>query len=150
MVSEEPLVEVADRASRRRAIIVTVFALAFLALSLLAPPVFRAGDPIVQRMNARMWAVSAIFLLGILATGGSLLSPKRLRALVNDDVAHTNRRTAIGAGYWIAMAVAMGLYIVPTFRDFSAREAVFLIATPSIGVALLAFVYLERRAHRDA
>jgi hypothetical protein len=48
------------------------------------------------------------------------------------------------------MAIAMGLYVTTAFRTFTAREALYLVVTPSVGVALLTFCYLEWRAHRDA
>jgi hypothetical protein len=143
------LVELADQTSRRRAVIVAVFALAFLTLSLLWPPFFGVTSPIAERMNARMWGFAAIAILATLATGGGLLGRRRLRTLVNDEVAHANRRTATAAGYWIAMLAALAIYVLPMFREVSSRETVFLIATPSIGLALLTFAWLERRAHRD-
>ena len=48
------------------------------------------------------------------------------------------------------MITAMVVYFVPGPRTLTGREAVYLIVTPSIGIALLAFAYLEFRAHRDA
>ena len=48
------------------------------------------------------------------------------------------------------MAIAMGLYVAAGFNSFTAREALYLVVTPSVGVALLTFCYLEWRAHRDA
>ena len=50
----------------------------------------------------------------------------------------------------LAMTTAMGLYVLPVFKSFTGREAVYFIVTASVGVALLAFSYLELRAHRDA
>ena len=69
---------------------------------------------------------------------------------MNDDVARSNYKTAVVAGYWVAMTVAMSLYVVPSFRSLTAREAVYVVVTSSIVVALLTFSYLEYRAHRDA
>jgi hypothetical protein len=86
----------------------------------------------------------------MLAIGSGLLRNRRIRPLVDDEVSRHNREMGIIAGYWVAMAIAMGLYITTAFRTFTAREALYLVVTPSVGVALLTFCYLEWRAHRDA
>jgi hypothetical protein len=44
----------------------------------------------------------------------------------------------------------MGLYILPSAGRFTVREAIYLIVTSSIVVALFTFSYLEYRAHRNA
>jgi hypothetical protein len=97
-----------------------------------------------------LWAVNAVLLLAVLATGGFLLNRRSVRELVNDEVARANYRTAVAAGYWVAMVTAMGLFLLPSSRGLAAREAVYVIVSSSVVVALLAFSYLEHRAHRDA
>ena len=145
MQSSTP-VEIADQYSRKRTAIMAAAALAFLGIHGAMRPFFYASQP----RTIDWWAITAAVLLGVLATGGGLLNPARIRALVNDDVSRENGRTAVGAGYWVAMAAAMGLYLVPGAERFTAREAVYVVVTASLGVALLAFSYLEHRAHRDA
>jgi hypothetical protein len=144
----ESLVEIADRMSRRRAMVAAVAALWFLGVQAIARPYFAGAT--ASRARIDWWAVNAAVLLAVLATGGGLLNSPRLRALVNDEVSRSHYRTAVHAGYWVAMTIAMALYVGPAFLEFSARQAVYLIVTPSLGVALLAFAYLELRAHRDA
>lgn len=143
-------VEMADQISRRRAIGVAAAAIAFVIIQLIARPFFVGGPEGVHHLPRLMWGVNAGALLLLLATGGGLLGNRRIRALVNDDVSRSHYKTAVGAGYWVAMATAMVLYILPIVERLSAREAVYMIVTPSIAVALLAFSYLELRAHRDA
>jgi hypothetical protein len=125
-------------------------AIAFVIVQLAARPFFGGGPDGEHRVQKTMWAINAGALLLLLATGGGLLKNRGIRALVNDDVSRSHYKTAVVVGYWVAMATAMGLYLVPGVGGFTAREAVYMIVTPSIAVALLAFSYLEHRAHRDA
>ena len=149
MQSQSP-VEIADRLSRRRAIGVAIAAAVFLAIQPLARPFFIAGSETASPIRARFWAINAIVLLVLLATRGGLIYGRRVRSLVNDDVTRGNYRTAVTAGFWVAMAIAMGVFVGAGFNGFTARETVYVIVTPSVAAALLLFSYLERRALRDA
>ena len=151
MQSKTP-VEIADHMSRKRAVIVAAAALVFFAAQVVSRPFFGGTAPPDAAHRARVdaWAVNAVALLALLATGGGLLNRRQIRALINDEVSRSNYRTAVVAGFWVAMATAMGLYVASTFRSFTAAEAIYVIVTASIVVALLTFSYLERRAHRDA
>ncbi len=142
-------VEIADQFSRRRVTLVAVATLVFLAVQIIAGPFWGAtrGTPYIAQLG---WIINAIALLLMLAIGSGLLRNRRIRALVDDEVSRHNREVGIIAGYWVAMAVAMGLYVAAGFRNFTAREALYLVVTPSVAVALLTFCYLEWRAHRDA
>lgn len=144
------IVEAADRMSRKRAIVVAVAAAAFLAIQVVLRPFFAGGADPANHTQINLWAINAIVLLLGLATGGGLLNRRALRTLVNDEVARANRQTAVAAGYWVAMAMAMGLYLLHLARDLTGREAVYIIVTSSLVVALFAFAWLEYRAHRDA
>jgi hypothetical protein len=144
-------VEIADQYSRKRAIGVAVAAAVFVAVQVIARPFLAGGPDTAHYASPRvMWAINAVALLLLLATGGGLLNSRRIRSLVNDEVARSNYRTAVVAGYWVAMTTAMALYVLPIFDSLRGREAVFVIVTPSLVVALLVFAALEFRAHRDA
>ena len=150
MQSQSP-VELADQASRKRAILVAVAAGFFLIIQIVTRPVFN-NDPETASHLSRviMWAVNAAALLLLLFTGGGLLQKKEIRALVNDEVTRTHSRSAVVVGYWTSMIIAMGLYAFAGSDSFTAREAIYLIVTPSVCLALLVFSWLELRAHRDA
>ena len=149
MQSESP-VEIADRLSRRRAIGVAIAAIAFLAVQVIAPPFFFSESASGSPLRATFWAANAVVLFLLLATRGGLIYGQRVRSLVNDDVTRGNHRSAVTVGYWVAMAVALGVFAAAGRTAFTAREAVYLIVTPSIAAALLFFSWLERRALRDA
>lgn len=142
-------VEIADRYSRKRAVGVAAAALAFLLIQIVARPFFIDEPASARDLRIALWAVNAVALLLLLATGGGLINSRQIRSLVNDDVSRSNYKTAVIGGHWVAMTVAMALYVVPRFASITAREAVYVVVTPSLVVALLAFSYLEYRAHRD-
>jgi len=148
MESRTP-VDIADRMSRRRAIGVAIAAIVFLLIQFVTRPVFISGPHSAPSAKIDMWAVNAIVLLLLLATGGGLLNRRKIQALINDEVSRANYRTSVIAGFWVAMAGAMALYVVPRFATFSGREVIYLIVTATLGVALLTFSWLEHRAHGD-
>jgi hypothetical protein len=149
MSSKSP-VELADRISRKRAIVFAIAALAFLLIHVVFRSTLLQGAPTARYLRMEvMWAINAVILLLALATGGGLLNNTRIRALVNDEVARINYRSSVIAGFWAAMVVAFALYVLTGFRDVGARDAINAIVTSSVLVALFAFSWLEYRAHRD-
>ena len=148
MESSTP-VDIADRMSRRRAIGVAIAAILFLGTQFITRPVFVSGSNSPPSARIDMWAVNAIVLLLLLATGGGLLNKMKIQALINDEVSRANYRTSVIAGFWVAMAGAMALYVVPGFAAFSGREVIYLLVTATLVVGLLTFSWLEHRAHGD-
>ena len=142
-------VELADRLSRRRALGITLATVAFLAIEVVVRPVFRSDGYGASGWRAYAWPFNAGLLLCMLLPFGGLVWGKQVRALVNDEVSRANARSGAAAGFWTAMVLALGIYIVPAGAAFTAREAIFLIVTPTTGVALLLFAWLESRAHSD-
>ena len=143
-------VDLADQISRKRAIAVALAAAVFLVIQIVTRPVFNSEPETAHLSRIIMWAVNAVALLLLLYTGGGLANKSEIRALVNDEVTRAHSKSAVGIGYWVAMIIAMGLYAFAGDNNLSAREAIYLIVTPSVGIALLTFSWLELRAHRDA
>jgi hypothetical protein len=96
------------------------------------------------------WAVNALVLLVLLATGGNLLRGRDVRSLLNDESTQAHRRLALVWGFWTMMATAFGLYIVDLFEKVTTREVLHMVITFGVAVPMLVFSYLERRAYRDA
>jgi nicotinamide riboside transporter PnuC len=135
-------VEIADRLSRKRAILTAGTAVAFVVAQLLATRPHTGQHA--------LWTFWSLLLLVLLATGGGLLHQTKIRALMNDEVSRDHHRTAVGAGFWTAMVAALAFYWVPGVDTHPARAAIQLIVTIGLAAALLVFAYLELRAHRDA
>jgi hypothetical protein len=143
-------VEVADRLSRKRALLIALAVIAFLGAQAVARPYLTDPHDTDHAAKVVMWGVHVALLLLILATGGCLLRTRGVRALMNDDVTAGHQRTSVIVGFWVAMAVALVLYTVPAAAHLEAREAVYVLVTASVSAALLLFSYLEYRALRDA
>src|SRR5687768_2278 len=130
-------VEIADQISRKRPALAAAAAVAFVAVQVIANPFFGPGPETARHLTPQLlWAVNAAALLLMLATGGGLLNSRDVHALVNDEVSRSNQKTAVAAGYWVAMATAMGVYALPVAQGVGARAAVYLVVTCSIAVAL--------------
>lgn len=145
-MNQTPAVDTADTYSRKRAALLVVAVAAFVVIHGILRPFFYTGS----RDGIDWWAITVAVLLGVLATGGGLLNARQIRALVHDDVSRSHTRTASSIGYWVAMIAAMTVYLVPITRVQTGREAIYVVVTSSLVAALLAFSYLEFRAHADA
>jgi len=141
-------VEKADAMSRKRPILLFAATIIFLFVQFFTRPM-SAESP---RHAAIMWAINALLLMAMLVTRlqGGLLNRKEVRDLINDDVSREHHRSAIAAGFWVAMAAAMGLFFLDAGTTYTARDGAYFIVTASVGAAILTFCYLEFRAHRDA
>jgi hypothetical protein len=142
-------IEMADRLSRRRARMLPFLAILFLTqqAAYFAEP--DAGMRAVDHVKVGAWLVLSLVLLLLLATGGSWIRPKRVRALMDDEVARANRAEAFRIGFLATMAGAIILYFVSQFEPMSGRLAIHILVTIGIAAALLRFGFLERRAHKD-
>jgi hypothetical protein len=124
--------------------------LVFVGVQLVARPVFRSDGYGASGPRAYMWALNAGLLLLLLLPSAGWIWGRRVRELVNDEVSHSNSRSAAGAGFAVAMIVALAVYALAPHLGLSAREAAYLVVTPATTCALLTFAWLESRAHRDA
>ncbi|HST36999.1 MAG TPA: hypothetical protein VLK25_10280 [Allosphingosinicella sp.] len=141
-------IETADRLSRRRARMIPVLAAIFLAGQAAYFSQDRA-ERLVDHVKIGAWLIWVLVLLVVLETGGGFIHSKKVRALINDEITRANRQRAYAIGFWTAMGVGIGTYVVAMFEPVTSREAIHLIVTAAIGGALLMFGLLERRAHRD-
>lgn len=145
---KENITAEADRLSRRRARIVTVLAVVYLAQQV---SYFSSGEGnrTVDHVKIGAWALMSLVLLVLLVTGGAWMRRAELRALLNDESTRANRLRALKLGFIAAMLAGIGTYVVSTATVITTREAIHLIVSSGIAAALVAFGLLERRAHRD-
>jgi hypothetical protein len=90
-----------------------------------------------------------LVLLAALTTKGFWLQPREVRELIDDENTRANRLDSIRYGYIAAMLMAMIVYFWAQVDVLSAMETVHLVLSAGLGVALIRFGFLERRAHRD-
>lgn len=140
-------VERAERISRSRARLFAAQALLFITWQGLF-----FSEPVEETMRTvsivklSAWVVWVLALLMLLATGGGFLRSKSIRRLLNDELTRANRARAYAAGFWAAMASALGLFVLNLFEAVSAREAIHTILSAAIAAAFITFAVRERRS----
>ena len=87
-------------------------------------------------------------MLLLLATGGFLLSGRKVRHLLNDESARANRVAAQAVGFWATILSLIAVYVESIFDPVTLNEAVHIVGTIGVGAALISFAVRERRAHR--
>lgn len=142
-------IETADRLSRRRARMLPMLAVIFLAqqASYFSEP--DIGMRVVDHVKIAAWLVLTIVLLLVLSTGGFWFKSREVRALMDDEITRANRADAFRFAFLMTMTGAIALYFVSLFDPMSGREAIHLLTTIGIASALIRFGMLERRAHKD-
>ena len=138
--------EIADRLTRRRARLIPMIAILFLAgqVGYFSGPAGPMRTVDTVRISA--WLVWAIALLILLATGGGYFRSKAVRALLNDETTREHRGRALAAGFWGAMLACVVMYFLSAYEPVTSRESIHLVLTVGIAMALIRFGQLERRA----
>lgn len=149
-------VELAERSSRGRAVMLCLFAaisVAVLGGGLLLPGAWVRAH---RDFLGGFWVgVSGVAVLYLLPWGRWLRPASNVSRLLDDESTREHRRVSCAAGFWAAIATAFSLALVPpSFATgaggtLSAFDAARLIATAAITVTFLTFATLELRAARD-
>lgn len=146
-------VAIADRLTRRRARVMTVLAIYFIASQGAVLTAIGNGDPgrlnTVGAVHFGAWLAMAIALVALLVTGGGWFRSPAVRALINDERSRENRARALNLGFFNAMATAFFIYFLTFWTPVTGREAIHVVMTVGIASALLAFAVRERRDLAD-
>ena len=145
-MNDVDLVEKAERLGRKRSQLFYVLAIVFFA----GQSVYFGAPEATRDSPARVgaWLILMILMLLLLATGGFLLRGRAVRDLLNDESARANRLAAQAVGFWATILALLAVYIESMFDRISLNEAVHIVGTIGVGVALISFATRERRAHR--
>ena len=137
MVSD---IDRAESKSRARAAV-----MALLALVMTFTSTFGFDSPVNDAATFRggSWLVTITLAVAILSTGGGLMLSPRLRALMNDELAQSNRRRALALGFYAAMLVAGALYVVSWSVPLEVRAGLRLVTGLGIAAALARLAMLE-------
>ena len=143
--------ERADYLSKRRARMLPVLAIIFLSQQATFFSTMNSPAPhSAYAVKISAWLVLSIVLLAALSTKGFWLQPREVRDLIDDENTRANRNEAMRWGFQFAMAAAIAVYAVTLFDvALSARDAVHIVMTIGLAVALIRWGVLEKRAHRD-
>lgn len=126
--------------------------LAIIFLGQMATSFSSEHDPLrsVDHVKITAWLVLSVVLLMGLATGGFWLRPRELRTLIDDETTRAHRSKAMSVAFLATMGACIVVYFYSWADPFDARHAIHIIMSVGIASGLLAFGFLERRAHRDA
>ena len=141
-----------ERLQKRRTRILFVQALLFLVWQLnyfAKVPVSAEHLRTVETFKISAYVVWSIAIMFVLGTGGGFVFGRDVRHILNDEVTRDHRRQALVAGFWSSMAACLALYVTAWFEPLSAFTVIHYILTAGVGMALLRFVILERRAQAD-
>ena len=144
--------EKADYLSTRRARMLPVLAVLFLSqqatfFSTLNSP----GPHSASGAKISAWLALSIILLFALSTKWFWFERKEVRDLLDDENTRANRNDGMRWGFLFSMAAAIAVYGLSLFdAAVTARDAVHIVMTAGIAVALIRWGMLERRALRDA
>ena len=147
-MSNKSYVEIADRKSRLRPLLYLLAVAAYLVAQIMTRAEF-SHEPFMHGLRLRMWAINAGLLLLVLSNGGGILNHPRLRALINDDVARQNYRTACKLGFWLVMISMLIIYFIPSLRTLTGPQVIYLEVSLGTVTSVLAFAWLEYRAHHE-
>ena len=133
-------VEGAERASRGRAILMAI-AGAILPLN----AALQFGNPAYVQPGVRgaSWIVLTGLWMVVLANGGGLRLRGRMRALLNDELSLRNRARAVAAGFYVALAAALALYLATWRVEIVAGDAMKMVTAAGLTTALLVYAWLE-------
>ena len=140
---------IADKLVRRRARAAIIFATLFVATQFAS---FGRGTPNLHNPGAYQlghlaaWIGWTAMLLMALATGGGLLRSTAIRSMMNDETTLIHRQRGYVGGFWAAVLTALGLYIADLYHPLVTGDALRLVVTIGVGIGLLTFGVLERRA----
>jgi len=140
-----------ERLQRRRTRVMSMQAILFIVwqTNFLLLDDSGAADRAVDRFKIAAYAVWALLLIAVMATGGSWWFTREVRAVLNDEVTNAHRHRAMSVGFLAAMLVGVGLYVASLFAPLTERQAAHAVLTAGIASALVVFVFLERRAQAD-
>jgi hypothetical protein len=133
-------VEQAESASRGRAII-----MGLAAAVLLLNVYLQYGNPHYVEANARggSWLLVIALWMLILANGGGLRLRGRMRELLNDELSLKNRSKALAAGFYMALAAALAVYVATWRVEIVAGDAIKLVTAAGLSTALAVYAWLE-------
>jgi hypothetical protein len=136
-------IQQAEHASRLRSSLMAAMAVIMVVHAVIA--VGEGSSTMTPALRHGIWAAMILLWLLILATGGFLRMSRRVRSLMNDEVALANRGRALQAGFWTAMLLGVALYFASLQWEIGVREALRILLNLTIAAALTRYAWLELR-----
>jgi hypothetical protein len=88
------------------------------------------------------WSAALLFLL---ATGGGVFAGRRVREILDDELARARRAAAYRNGFWAMMAIAFASYVLAQLAEIGTLHLAHAILSAGVIVAVLTLAVLNRR-----
>lgn len=140
--------EAAEHLSRRRARLLPVLVLMYLALQLdLGGKIHATGMFDVERGLAWLILTAALYSL-VASSGPEALMRPAWRPFLDDELTRMHRLKAQAFGFRATGLAAFSLLVAELWVDFSALQVIHLLVTFGVAAAALRYAMLERRAFK--
>ncbi|HZG10320.1 MAG TPA: hypothetical protein VEZ70_15220 [Allosphingosinicella sp.] len=137
---EEDPNDSAERIERRTQRILWASGLAFLAWQIAYFVLYRDPPPMarnVDRIRSIAFLVWCAALLLLVASGGGAFSGRKVRALLDDELARARRAEAYRNGFWAMIAIAFLGYAAAHFTAVATLTLAHLGLSAGVVVAVL-------------
>lgn len=144
-MNDTKIMDRADRLSRRRARIFPLLGLVLIcqqAAFFLGNAEERAAD----HLTGGAWLILSLVMLLTLATGGALLRPSAVRALMEDGPTRAHRGDAMTLAFIVAVLAALAIYLGLPAIAMTTPEAIQAIVSSGLIAGFIRFGLLERKA----
>ena len=143
-MTDPTVIQTADRLGRKRARMMPVLAVLFLSqqTSFFANP---PGERLVDHVRIGAWVLMTAVILLTLHTGGFMFRSRAVRDVLEDEQSRANRASGMHWGFMAMVIASMTIYAILGAAPLTAREAIHLIVSAGVVVALIRFAFLERR-----
>jgi hypothetical protein len=143
-MTDPTVINTADQLGRKRARMLPIIAVFFLTqqTAFFANP---PGERAVDHVRIGAWVMMTAVILLALHGGGSWFRSREVRAMLDDEPTRANRASAMHWGFMATVIAGMAIYAVLGVAPMTAREAIHLVVSAGIVVALTRFGFLERR-----
>ncbi|MEP9359386.1 hypothetical protein [Sphingomonas sp. KR3-1] len=131
------LIHRAERAARSRALLLAIGAVVVAVAAFL-----RTTDTSATSEGLGWILLMAGWSL-VLATGGGLALNRRMRALLNDELATANRSKALGWGFFAALLAGAVVLLVAPHSALDPAGAVRIVTASALSVAMARYAVLE-------
>lgn len=137
--------EIADNLTQRRARLMPVIGILFLAQQ----GVYFSGHSAAHapdHFKVAAWLCMALALVLLLVAPAGLFRSRAVKDLMNDESSRAHRLQAFHAAFIAMITACVALYAFDQFEPLSGRDAIHLILSVGVAAALIRNGMLERRA----